>query len=104
MPSRGRSSSFHNVNPQQCSGILSDILAESNIYLGGASVGKGLQTAASYYLEERLCRTIKPKHLEAEGAQDLDPGCILLPNEESFYIVDVGVVVSQVYQCEYCSD
>lgn len=55
-------------------GILSNILRQNNVYLGGSALGKGFRRAARY-------------HLQTHGEE-----------EESFYVVDIGVVVSQYYQ------
>jgi hypothetical protein len=96
-----RSLSFHGVDPHQSSGILSDVLKESDIYIGGSSMGKGLQKAARYYLDERVSKTRKAAYLDLPGAQDLSEECNPTPNEEPFYVVDLGVVISQVYQCKY---
>lgn len=93
-----RAQSFHDVDPEQSSGILSDVLKEANVYLGGSSMGRGLKQAARYYLDERDARAVDPEHLTMSGAQDLNQDCNTKPNEEPFYIVDLGVVVSQVYQ------
>jgi hypothetical protein len=99
-----RSLSFHEVDYQQASGILGDVFQEADVFLGGSSIGKGLKKAASYYLSERSVLQNKPSHLHLPGAQDL----VLaeqdqLPVEDAFYVVDLGVVVSQVYQCKYHS-
>jgi hypothetical protein len=96
-----RSLSFHGVDPLQSSGILSDVLKESDIYFGGSSMGKGLQKAARYYLDERLSKTQKAEYLDLPGAQDLSEECDPTPNEKPFYVVDLGVVISQVYQCKF---
>ncbi|KAG7340727.1 orn/DAP/Arg family decarboxylase [Nitzschia inconspicua] len=98
MGRHGRSLSFHEIDHEQASGILSDVLKEADVYLGGSSIGKGLKKAASYYLSERSVNQ-KPPHLSLPGAKDL----ALVeeeqtPTEEAFYVVDLGVVVSQVYQ------
>jgi hypothetical protein len=98
---RARSSSFTEIDHVEASGILGDVLIESNVYLGGSSVGKGLTKAATYYLSERAFRTPKPSHLCLPGVEDLDDGCDPNPDEDAFYVIDLGVVVSQVYQCEY---
>ena len=86
----------------QASGILGDVYKEANVFLGGSSVGKGLKKAANYYLSERLSKAPRPTHLDLPGAADLAPECDKNPTEEAFYVLDLGLVVSQVYQCEYC--
>jgi ornithine decarboxylase len=93
-----RNLSFHDVDEAQASGILADVFRESDVYLGGSSVGKGLKKAARYYLEDRLAGAPKPSHLLLPGAADLNPDADTMPLEEAFYVIDLGVVVSQVYQ------
>jgi hypothetical protein len=105
MGKHGRSFSFHEINAEQATGVLSDILRENDVFLGGSSMGKGLKKAAQYYLQERsaACEKKQPVHLSLPGAIDLNPDCEKEPLEEAFYIVDLGVVVSQVYQCKFFS-
>jgi ornithine decarboxylase len=93
-----RTLSFHDVDHEQASGILSDVFRESNVYLGGCSFGKGLKKAARYYLSEHVGKAPRPSHLDLPGVKELDPECEQIPLEESFFVVDLGVVVSQVYQ------
>jgi len=62
-------------DPAEGAGILSDIMRQNNVYLGGSAMGKGFRRAARYYLQS-------------------DQGVA----EDSFYVVDIGVVVSQYYQ------
>mmetsp|Transcript_40292 Transcript_40292/g.115775 ORF Transcript_40292/g.115775 Transcript_40292/m.115775 type:complete len:687 (-) Transcript_40292:40-2100(-) len=93
-----RALSFHQVDSEQASGILGDVLKESDVFLGGSSVGKGLKKAANYYLNKRSSVGFQPEHLKLPGAEDLDPDCEKTPAEEAFYVLDLGVVVSQVYQ------
>jgi len=64
------------MNEQEQSGILSDLLRQHKVYLGGSTLGKGLHKACQYYLQDG--------------------------SEESFYVVDIGVLVSQVYQWRKC--
>jgi hypothetical protein len=81
------------------SGILADVFRE--VYLGGSSVGRGLKKADRYYLEDRLAGAPKPAHLFLPGAADLNPDVDQMPLvEEAFYVIDLGIVVSQVYQCK----
>lgn len=101
MGRHSRTLSFHQVDSEQASGILADVLKENDVFLGGSSVGKGLKKAANYYINERLSRAPKPTHLDLPGASDLNPDCEKLPTEDAFYVLDLGVVVSQVYQCKY---
>jgi hypothetical protein len=58
------------VDETQASGILAKTLQENNVFLSGSSVGKGLLTSAKYYIEKEN-------------------------TEDSFYVVDIGMVVSQ---------
>ena len=80
------------------SGVLGQLLQEENVFLGGASMGKGLKKAAVHYLEKRGANANNPL-LKLPGASMLAEECNPTPNEEPFYIVDLGVLVSQVYQC-----
>ena len=100
MGRHNRSLSFHDVDSQQASGILADIFKENDVFLGGSSVGKGLKKAANFYLNERVATAPKPSHLNLPGAADLAEECETTPVEEAFYVMDLGVVVSQVYQCK----
>lgn len=95
-----RALSFSGMDHEKASGVLGDFFRESDVYLGGSSVGKGFKKAAHYYLDERSPKIAKPPHLELPGVMDLNPECDQLPLEEAFYVVDLGIVVSQVYQCE----
>ena len=71
--------------PSSGAGVLNDILRQNNVYLGGSAMGKGFRRAARYYLQEHV----------------VDDDCSItqdIPSEDSFYVVDIGVVVSQFYQ------
>ena len=106
--SNNRAASFRGVEPKKASGILTQVLQEHNVYLGGASVGKGLQKAARFHLTQQ--NEANDMLWSLPGAQDLDEGCLRPTNgendddgppsliEDSFYVVDLGMVVSQVYQ------
>ncbi|CAB9516488.1 Antizyme inhibitor 1 [Seminavis robusta] len=74
--SRSRSSSFADLDEVQASGILEDIVRENNVLLGGSSIGKGFKKAARAYLKQQQLEVV----------------------EDAFYVVDLGVLVSQVYQ------
>ena len=76
--------SFSNLDEIESEGILRDVIRENNVILGGSSIGKGLTRAACY-------------HLGVGGKTNgqTDP---TTPREDAFYVVDLGVVVSQVYQ------
>lgn len=97
---RQRSNSFALVDETQASGILTDVLAENNVFLGGSSLGKGLPKAARYHLKQKHSQMEKPNHLNLPGSKDIVENAEIMPIEESFYILDLGVVVSQVYQCK----
>lgn len=93
-----RSQSFHDVDAEAASGLLGQILKEQNVYLGGSCMGKGLRKAAQYYLEKRVASSPLAGILLLPGASNLAAGCPSV-NEEPFYIVDIGVLFSQVCQC-----
>jgi hypothetical protein len=100
MGRHGRSLSFHDIDCEQASGILSDVLKEADAFLGGSSIGKGLKKAAMFYMSGRSAKNAL--HLSLPGAKDLSlHDDDQTPTEEAFYIVDLGVVVSQVYQCKF---
>ena len=61
MSHRPRSTSLSNIDAEQASGILTDLLREENVYLGGASVGQGLKHAARYYLHNRVAVRGEPE-------------------------------------------
>jgi ornithine decarboxylase len=76
---RTRSHSFADIDEAKASGLLTDIIRENNVFLGGSSIGKGLKTAARYQMQQLL------QH---------NPSIV----EDGFYVVDLGILVSQVYQ------
>lgn len=76
---RSRSHSFADIDECKASGLLTDIIRDNNVFLGGSSIGKGLKTAARYQMQQLL------KH---------NPSIV----EDGFYVVDLGILVSQVYQ------
>lgn len=98
MAAHKRSVSLSNVDAEQASGILADILREENVYLGGSSVGQGLKHAARYYLHHRVAQQQKPSFFKLPGAARLNAQTEEMPLEDSFYVVDLGILVSQVYQ------
>lgn len=98
---RQRSNSFANINEAQASGILTDVLRENEVYIGGSSLGKGLTKAAKYYMKNKLSTIPRPNHFNLPGANDIVPTADTMPLEDSFYVLDLGVVVSQVYQCKF---
>ena len=94
-PARSRAKSFSNVDVSSASNRLSEFLINEGVYLGGSSVGKGLKQAARYHLHNRVA---KPDFYNLPGAADLEPGADRAPLEDSFYVIDIGLLVSQVYQ------
>lgn len=95
---RPRSNSFAQVDETQASGILTDVLAEHNVFLGGSSIGKGLPKAARYYLRQKFTNMPTPSHFNLSGSRHIVANEEIMPVEDSFYVLDLGVVVSQVYQ------
>jgi ornithine decarboxylase len=83
---------------KDASDVLADMFRENNVYLGGSSLGKGLKKAACFYMGHRLKQATKPDHFQLPGSDYLNRDSDLMPLEDSFYVVDLGVLVSQVYQ------
>ena len=100
---RTRSNSFACIDEAQASGILTDVLQENKVFVGGSSLGKGLSRAAKYYMKNKLSTMPRPIHFQLPGAADLVATAETMPLEDPFYVLDLGVVVSQVYQCTYKS-
>ena len=94
-PARSRAKSFSNVDVTSASNRLSEFLINEGVYLGGSSVGKGLKQAARYHLHKRVA---KPDFYNLPGAANLEPDADRAPLEDSFYVIDIGLLVSQVYQ------
>jgi hypothetical protein len=90
--------SFSGIDEVESSGILSDVVRKNQVFLGGSSVGIGLTKAARFFLKERVSKAPVPEHFELAGASELNDDALLTPLEDSFYVVDIGVLVSQVYQ------
>lgn len=87
------------VDEAQASNLLTQVLHENDVFVGGSSLGKGLKKAANFYFNEHLATQQKPSHLELPGREDLADDVDekeLLPLEDSFYVVDIAMVVSQV--------
>jgi len=85
---RTRSGSFGSKEEAHfASGILTDILRDNHVMLGGSSIGKGLKIAAKSFLKKQ------EQELATMGV--LDAAALV---EDAFYVVDLGVIVSQVYQ------
>jgi hypothetical protein len=96
------SSSF--LDPEEGAGILEGVLHNNDVYLGGSALGKGFRRAARYYLQK-----VGPKKLTMDehfldeideeeaylGEDTMDDD---IPAEDSFYVIDIGVIVSQFYQ------
>ena len=70
---------------------FANVLKENNVFLGGSAIGKGFKTAAAQHLSARRAAN---ERLLSHPDLDLDKP----PVEEPFYVVDLGIVVSQVYQ------
>ena len=103
MGRHARSNSFAQVDEVQASGKLASVIQQHNVFLGGSSIGKGLKKAARYYLNGHsvVDGNNKNEFLSLAGAAHLTDAARELPPEEAFYVVDLGIVVSQVYQCMY---
>lgn len=77
---------------------LMETVRKYNTYLGGSSMGKGLYKATNYFIGQHHVNneSKKPDYYTLEGAADLDMK--ELPAEDSFYVCDIGVVMSQFWQ------
>ena len=107
-PSPPRSKGHHRrvsslvVDETQASVLLTRVLKDNDVFVGGSSLGKGLKKAAHYFFNEHLAAELvknKPAHLDLPGRQDLAQDvdeAELMPLEESFYVVDIAMLVSQV--------
>jgi len=96
-PRRFRAASFYNTldEEMQASGVLGNFLQESNVFLGGSSVGKGLKKAAQFYMNERDRKKVRE---DLPGFAKLQSGVRSFASGASFYVVDIGIIVSQMYQ------
>lgn len=56
MAPQERALSFQDIDESQASGMLSDVVKESKVFLGGSSIGKGLKKAVTYYMENNLMK------------------------------------------------
>jgi len=81
-------------------GLLSEIIRSNNVYVGGSSMGKGFRRAARYYLRKQA-----PTRIDHSIAGCGNDGEKLLLKEgvdhrveDPFLVVDMGMVVSQLYQ------
>mmetsp|Transcript_31615 Transcript_31615/g.48048 ORF Transcript_31615/g.48048 Transcript_31615/m.48048 type:complete len:163 (+) Transcript_31615:172-660(+) len=95
---RPRMDSFAEIDESQASAVLTKLLQENNVMLGGSSMGRGLKRAARFYIQNGDAHRSLPNHFDLPGANDLNPDVLRNPTEESFYVVDIGVIVSQLYQ------
>lgn len=86
------------MTPVEIRDALHDTFKKNGIVLGGASVGKGLQQAATYYIGQHLAGKAVPDYYKLDGAQDLKVDIVSDPVEDSFYVCDIGVVMSQYWQ------
>lgn len=93
-PNRNRSASFADIDTSSASGILEDILRDQNVLLGGSSIGKGFKMAAKTYLQQQQEQTKEEYANHPDLCIDSETSCV----EDAFYVVDLGVIVSQVYQ------
>jgi len=98
-----RTLSFSEVDETKASGKLEEILRDCRATMGGCSIGKGLQRAARQHLDERRSSGREDGLDDIREDDDLGAAASQFPMEDPFYIVDIGVVVSQVYQCKLSS-
>lgn len=96
----GNNNGGESSSPTNSTGLLSKILREYDVCLGGSSFGKGFQKAARYYVKSHLADRLQGMAcLQEPGAALLHPEVLTQSSaEDSFYVVDVGVVISQYYQ------
>lgn len=81
-------------------GILAPLIREHSVFLGGSSMGKGFRRAARYYLRKAAPLKIPDAVLSpslGDASNLLNPG-VEHRVEEPFYVVDIGMVISQLYQ------
>ena len=79
-------------------GVLAPVIRKNSVFLGGSSMGKGFRRAARYYLRKEAPLKISDAALPTEGFRGLlNPG-VEHRVEEPFYVLDIGVVISQFYQ------
>eukprot|EP00566_Odontella_aurita_P006974 CAMPEP_0113547708 /NCGR_PEP_ID=MMETSP0015_2-20120614/12502_1 /TAXON_ID=2838 /ORGANISM="Odontella" /LENGTH=724 /DNA_ID=CAMNT_0000448285 /DNA_START=597 /DNA_END=2771 /DNA_ORIENTATION=+ /assembly_acc=CAM_ASM_000160 len=83
------------ANAQTSSGVLGSVLKENEVFLGGSSMGKGFRRAARYYLRKQA--PLKVPTLSTESSSLLNRG-VNYRVEDPFFVVDIGVVISQYYQ------
>eukprot|EP00529_Nitzschia_sp_RCC80_P014652 CAMPEP_0113458968 /NCGR_PEP_ID=MMETSP0014_2-20120614/10198_1 /TAXON_ID=2857 /ORGANISM="Nitzschia sp." /LENGTH=722 /DNA_ID=CAMNT_0000350513 /DNA_START=281 /DNA_END=2452 /DNA_ORIENTATION=- /assembly_acc=CAM_ASM_000159 len=109
----------HSISTTTNQQLLRDVLRQNNVLVGGSSIGKGFVKAASYFLDHHhddgSSSSEKAPAVEEDEKKD-DGGRISVDSddpyyylslcnnnnnirrEDPFYVVDLGVVVSQVYQ------
>ena len=81
-------------------GILAPLIREHSVFLGGSSMGKGFRRATRYYLRKTAPLKIPDAALSpslGDSSNLLNPG-VEHRVEEPFYVVDIGMVISQLYQ------
>eukprot|EP00560_Eucampia_antarctica_P005641 CAMPEP_0197835490 /NCGR_PEP_ID=MMETSP1437-20131217/25890_1 /TAXON_ID=49252 ORGANISM="Eucampia antarctica, Strain CCMP1452" /NCGR_SAMPLE_ID=MMETSP1437 /ASSEMBLY_ACC=CAM_ASM_001096 /LENGTH=696 /DNA_ID=CAMNT_0043440957 /DNA_START=21 /DNA_END=2111 /DNA_ORIENTATION=+ len=86
------------MTPTKVGEALNDTFRDYGILLGGSSMGKGLQKATTYYIGHHLSAKTVPDYYKLDGAQDLKADIVSDPAEDSFYVCDIGVVMSQFWQ------
>jgi len=86
------------VDASETSDLMCEAFREDNIFLGGSSMGQGLRKAARYYIGHHMRQQPNPDHFYLEGASDLNEELKSNPVENSFYVCDIGVVISQFWQ------
>lgn len=84
---------------RKSSGILSDILRENDVIEGCSSFGEGLSRAVSLYMMKNISTIKKPtKGNKLDNTNKVQTDDQEL--EDSFYVIDIGVIVTQFYQCK----
>ncbi len=90
--------SDNKADARETSDMLCEAFRENDIFLGGSSMGQGLRKAARYYIGHHMRQQPNPDHFNLEGASDLNEDLKCNPVENSFYVCDIGVVMSQFWQ------
>jgi hypothetical protein len=71
------------------------LFQSEGVHWNGSTMGEGLRQAAAYYLRQRVA---PPSFYHLPGAIDLEPSTDRFPDEKPFYVVDLGVVISQLHR------
>lgn len=79
-------------------GLLAEILRSNNVYVGGSSMGKGFRRAARYYLRKQAPTRIDHSIAAYNADKALLNDGVDHRVEDPFLVVDMGMVVSQLYQ------